>query len=204
MSVSTEGVPLTPSPDDARSELRRELLRPEYNEQNLLDRVLRWVDRRLSDLLDAASGAPPLTTLAAMIVLVALVAAAAWVVSRQRLSARTPDRTTSVQGTEQVSADQLRRRAEEALAQERYADAVVEGFRALALRQVERDRLDDAPGLTAQDVARSLAAEYPGRAHAVATSARLFDEVLYGDRAATLSQATEVLGLDDELSVSRR
>lgn len=203
MTVRTDGAPLTPSPDDARSELRRELLRPEYNEQNLLDRVLRWVDRRLGDLLDAASGAPPLTTLAAMIVLVALVAATAWLVSRQRLSARTSERAGSVLGEEQVSADQLRRRAEQALAQERYGEAVVDGFRALALRQVERDRLDDAPGLTAQDVARSLAAEFSDRAHAVGAAARLFDEVLYGDRAATLSQATEVLALDDALAVRR-
>ena len=31
--------PLTPSPDDARSSLRRELLKPEYNDQNLVQRL---------------------------------------------------------------------------------------------------------------------------------------------------------------------
>ncbi|WP_345263105.1 DUF4129 domain-containing protein [Nocardioides nanhaiensis] len=203
LRVGADGVPLTPTPDEARSELRRELLRPEYNDENLLDRVLRWVERRLDAALDVASSAPPLTTLAAMLVLAGLVAAAAWLVSRQRSSARQESRAGSVLGEERATAAQLRRRAEEALAQERYAEAVVEGFRALALRQVERGLVEDAPGLTAQDVARALAAEFPDRAHAVGAGARLFDEVLYGDREATLPQATEVLALDDELAVAR-
>jgi len=40
--------PLTPDADEARSELRRELLRPEYNEQNVLQRTMTWVERQRS------------------------------------------------------------------------------------------------------------------------------------------------------------
>ena len=78
---------------------------------------------------------------------------------------------------------------------------VVDGFRAIAVRQVERGRLDDAPGATAHEVA-----ERAGRASTRTSatgshgSAALFDPVLYGDRPATREQATAVLALDDELA----
>ena len=58
--------PLDPTPDEARSRLRRELLRPEYNEQNLLQRFMRWVERQVGRGLEAAADAPPLSTLAAI------------------------------------------------------------------------------------------------------------------------------------------
>jgi len=93
-----------------------------------------------------------------------------------------------------------RARAEAALAEGRARDAVVDGFRALTVRQVERGRLDDAPGTTAHEVAGVLGATYPDQRQRVAGSARLFDVVLYGDRPATGEQARDVLALDDELA----
>ena len=57
------------------------------------------------------------------------------------------------------------------MAQGRFADAVVDGFRALALRQAERGRLEDAPGATAHEVADSLAAAYPAKRGAIALGA---------------------------------
>jgi len=80
---------------------------------------------------------------------------------------------------------------------------VVDGFRALAVRQVERGRLDDAPGTTAHEVADLLGATYPHQRQRVAGTARLFDVVLYGHRAATGEQARDVLDLDDELAALR-
>ena len=94
---------------------------------------------------------------------------------------------------------QLRTRAERALAEGRHADAVVEGFRALTVRQVERGRLDDLPGATAHEVAAALAASHPEARGAVDRTAALFDAVRYGDRPATREQAAEVLALDDAL-----
>ena len=64
--------PLVPGPDDARSDLRRELLRPEYHDQDVAQQVLGWIDRRLDSLLDATARAPGLSTVFAMVVLVAL------------------------------------------------------------------------------------------------------------------------------------
>lgn len=195
--------PLRPSPDEARSELRRELLRPEYNETNLVQRFLTWAERQLGKGLDAASDAPPLSTLAGMLILVGLVALIGWLLSRARRTARSRDEDRAVLTDEVVSADELRARAEAALAEGRHADAVVDGFRAVATRQVERGRLANAPGATAHEVALALGREFPHLRERVDQGGALFDAVLYGDRPATADQARSVLTLDDELVVRR-
>jgi hypothetical protein len=195
--------PLDPSGSEAHSQLRRELLHPEYHQQNVLQELLRWLLRKIGGGLDRASHAPPLSTVMAMVVLLALVAALVWLVSRARRTAHDPAEQRSVLSQELVSADELRARAEAALANGRFEQAVIEGFRAVAVRQVERGRLADSPGATAHEVALSLAREYAPMADRVHASARLFDEVLYGDRPATREQAASVLALDDDLLVRR-
>ena len=192
--------PLDPSGDEARSWLRGELLHAEYHQQNALERLLGGLQRLLERGLDAAAQAPPLSTFAALVVFLLLVTALAWLLSRARRTARRPSEDRSVLGLEVVPASVLRARAEAALAEGRARDAVVDGFRALTVRQVERGRLDDAPGTTAHEVAGVLGATYPDQRQRVAGSARLFDVVLYGDRPATGQQARDVLALDDELA----
>jgi hypothetical protein len=195
--------PLHPSADEARSTLRRELLHPEYHQQNLLQEIVNWLQRKVGGGLDRASHTPPLSTFMAMVVLVLVVAALAWLVSRARRTAQEKDEKQAVLTDEVVTADELRARAAAALAAGRFEEAVVEGFRAVAARQVERGRLADAPGATAHEVAEALAREYAAMADDVHRSARLFDEVLYGDRPATRQQAESVLALDDGLVVRR-
>lgn len=195
--------PLNPSGDDARSALRRELIKPDYYEGNPIQRLLDWLQRTLGKGVDAAVDVPPLQTFAAMAIGVLLVGALIWLASRARASARAPRDTQGVLTDEEITAAGLRARAEAALADGRYEEAVLNGFRALAARQVERGRLDDAPGATAHEVAGVLAREFPDRRPRVDRSAALFDSVLYGDRPATREQALDVLALDDDLAVLR-
>ncbi len=195
--------PLLPGPDEARSKLRRELLRPEYNEQNLVQRFLTWVERQLGKGLDAAATAPPLSTLAALLVLVALIALLGWLLSRAKRTARTGEEARAVLTDEVITADELRARAESALADGRHEDAVVDAFRAVATRQVERGRLVDAPGATAHEVALALGHEFPHLRDRLDAGGLLFDAVLYGDRPASAVQARSVIALDDELLVRR-
>lgn len=183
--------------------VRRELLKPEYHDQNLLQRILTWIDRQVNNGLDAASGTPPLSAFAAMVVLVLLAGGLAWLLSRARATARAEQEKRAVLTDEVVSAAELRARAERAFGDERYEDAVVDAYRALAVRQTERGRLDDAPGATAHEVALALAAEFPHQRPRVDASADLFDAVLYGDRPASRGQAAGVLALDDELATVR-
>jgi Domain of unknown function (DUF4129) len=195
--------PLDPSGAEARSALRRELLRPEYHQQNVLQQIIEWLLRKVTGGLNAAAEAPPLSTLAAMVILVALVAALVWLASRARRTAHDREEKRAVLTEEIVTASELRARAEAALEAGRFEEAVVDGFRALAVRQIERGRLADNPGATAHEVASTLAAEYAALGDRVQASALLFDEVLYGDRPASREQALSVLGLDDDLVVRR-
>jgi hypothetical protein len=192
--------PLDPSPDDASSLLRRELVRPEYHEHNILQQVLDRIDRFVNDAIDAASQAPPLSTFAAMMAFLLLTVAVWWLLSRARRSARVLRERAVLPADRSVTAAQLRGRAERALAEGRAEDAVVDGFRALAVRQVERGRLDDLPGATAHEVAAALGAAHPGERRRVDGTAALFDSVLYGDHPATPEQAAGVLELDDVLA----
>lgn len=195
--------PLDPTPEEARSLLRRELIAPDYHDQDLLQRLLTWLGRLVDRGVASASGAPPLQTLAVMVVAVALAAGLVLLLSRARRTSRAADRGRGVLTDEAVSAADLRARALRALDERRHEDALVDAFRALALRQVERGRLDDAPGATAHEVALALAAEHPHLRGRVDTSADLFDSVLYGDRGATREQALAVLALDDDLAAVR-
>ncbi|WP_193613510.1 DUF4129 domain-containing protein [Nocardioides lijunqiniae] len=195
--------PLDPTPDEARSLLRRELLAPDYHDQDVVRRVLDWIARQVDGGTQSAGGAPGLQTFAVMVVVVLLVGGLAFLLSRIRRTARATDEEQPLLTGEDVTSAELRARARTALEEERYEDAVVDAFRALALRQVERGRLDDAPGATAHEVALALGAAQPERRTRVDASARLFDSVLYGDRPATREQAMGVLALDDELAGAR-
>ena len=195
--------PLDPSGSEARAKLRRELVRPEYHDENLIQEVLNWLLRKVNSGLQRAQEAPPLSTLAAMVIFVALAAAVVGLAAGPRRPAPPRHDRGAVLTEEVVTADELRARAETAMGAGRYEEAVVEGFRAIAVRQVERGRLTDTPGATAHEVADTLAVEYAPLAGRVRASASLFDAVLYGDRPASRDQATSVLALDDDLLVRR-
>lgn len=192
--------PLDPSPDDASSLLRRELVRPEYHERDILQQVLDWIDRLVDSAVDAASGTPPLSTFAAMVAFLLLALGLGWLLSRARRTARSArDRAVLPAGAAPTAAD-LRARAERALAEGRAEDAVVDAFRALAVRQVERGLVDDRPGATAHEVAAAVGAAHPDQRPQVDGTAALFDGVRYGDRPASPAQAQGVLDLDDVLA----
>lgn len=192
--------PLDPTPDQGRTWLREELLDPAYHRDDLLNRFLSWVDRILNGMISAASGAPPLSTFFALVVGLLLLVALIWLATRFSRTAEQRSARTAVVPDHTVSADEWRARAESALGAEEYAAALVDGFRAVAVRQVERGAIDDAPGATAHEVASALRTAHPPQAQVVDEVARQFDLVLYGDREATRDQALEVLRLDDALA----
>lgn len=195
--------PLDPSPEEGRSWLRRELADPEYHELDLVEQILRWIERTLSAGIPSAGDVPWAQTVAAMVVFAVILVGLGLLVSRARRSPRADrDRDGDVLTDESLSAAALRERAEAAYASGDHGAAVIDGFRALARRQVERGRLAEDLGLTAAEVAASLEREMSldGRA---GRAAELFNEVLYGNHPATREQAEGVLALEQELAVSR-
>jgi hypothetical protein len=196
------GPPLQPSGDEGRRLLRHELLHDEYH-RHLLERILDWFSRRLQGGVGAASGTDWVTALVTMLVGALLVVGLGVLLSRIRRDRRRRVRAEPVLTDLRPSASELRRRAESALADGRHGDAVVEAFRALAVRQVERGRLVDQPGTTAHEVAASLATSYPAHGELVGRGADLFDATRYGDRPASREDATALLELDDALAGAR-
>jgi hypothetical protein len=192
--------PLDPSGDEARRQLRRELVRPEYYQDDVIGRLTRWLDRLISSTVDAASGSSALATAAAILVVLLIVAAVLLLASRARRTATGRAETTPALTDEVVRADQLRARAEAALAAGDAAGALVDAYRAAAVRQVERGRIEDLPQATAHELADALVAVFPEHRAGVLRGADLFDGVLYGERPATPAQATELLALDDTLA----
>ena len=168
-----------------------------------MEQVITWLQRQVERGVDAASHAPPLSTFAAMVVLLLLAGGLGWLLSRGQHTRTARPCAGPVLGAGAVTAAQLRGRAEAALAEGRHDDALVDAFRALAVRQVERGRLDDLPGTTAHEVALALAAAYPEQGGRVDESAAAFDAVLYGHHPAGREQAAGVLTLDDELAARR-
>jgi hypothetical protein len=193
--------PLAPSPERARELLVRELARPEYQDRDLLGRVERWIGRLVDGTVGAASGWSGIVTFVAILVLLGLVLALVLVLSRARRSATVRSRRPVLGGDRPASAAELRARAERALAEGRATEAVVDGFRAIAVRQAEQGRIDDLPSATAHEVALAVAGAHPDAGSRVHRTATLFDAVLYGERPASAEQASGVLALDDELAV---
>jgi hypothetical protein len=194
--------PLDPSGDEARSLLERELAHPDYHQHDVVGRVLDWIDRLLDGTVDVTH-ASPLSTFAAILTFLLLTLGLGWLVTRAQRGVRAGARPGPVLADPTLTADQLRAAAEQALAEGRDADALVDGFRALTRRQVERGGLEDRPDATAHEVAVALATSHPDQHLRVATSANLFDAVRYGDRPASHDQAAEVLTLDDAMAGRR-
>ncbi len=195
--------PLQPSGDEGRRLLRDELLHREYHRQDVLERIVDWIWRRLQGGVGAASGSGWGTTLVTMLVAVLLVIGLVFVLSRIRRDRRAREQTAAVLTSDRPSAAELRRRAEAALVDGRHADAVVDAFRALAVRQVERGRLADQPGTTAHEVATTLSTAYPDHRERVGRGADLFDATYYGDHPASHEDASGLLELDDNLAGAR-
>lgn len=191
--------PLDPSGDEARRLLREELAKPDYQNTNLPQQIIDWIQRRITGSFGAAQDAPALSTAVAIVVALLLTAALLLVVSRARRTARAERREAPALTDEVVSADELRARAEAALAAGDPSIALIEAFRALALRQVELQRIDDIPQATAHELARALAARFADHVDAVHRAADLFDLTLYGERPASADQARRMLALDDTL-----
>jgi hypothetical protein len=199
----TPGPPLQPSGEEGRRLLRDELVHGEYHRRHVLQRLLAWLGRRLEGGVGAASGAGWVTTLVTMLIGAVLVTGLILILSRVRRDLRERAGPQALLPDDRPSSGELRLRAEEALAAGRYADAVIDGFRALAVRQVERGRLQDLPGATAHEVAADLATSYPPHGDRVGRTADLFDATLYGDHPAGPQDAAAVLDLDDALSGAR-
>jgi len=190
---------LRPDPSQGRDWLARELAHPEYHRQTLLERLRDWLLDLFDSASNAASAASPLATFAAIVVAIGVVGLVVFVLPRIR-------RTPSVRASERevltdrdVTAAQLRSRAEESLRLGRHEEALGDAYRAAAKRMVERGTIEQTVGSTAHELADRMVQRFPDHADRLTLAANLFDAVVYGEHPATRGDAELVLLLDDEL-----
>ncbi len=203
------GTSLRPDPGPARSWVERELGRSPYR-QSLVQRFLSWLGDQWQQLQASALGASPLSTAAAALVLVVLVVLLVLVASRVRREPLRASGRHPVLGPGPVSAQEHRAAADVALAAGDPGSALVEGFRAVAARAVERGVLEERPGRTAHELAAELGPVFPGFAEELVDCSALFDRVFYGERSepgpaagVTAQDARRVLDLDDGIRAAR-
>jgi hypothetical protein len=191
-----------PDPDTARRLLQRELAGPAYR-QSMLERFADWVRELWDRLQQTALHASPLSTGAAVLATAVLVALVVLVTGRARRESGRPPTADGHLLTGAVSPSGHRDAATAALTRGDHRTAVVEAFRALAVRSMLRGLLTERPGLTADELAAELSPLFPGQRDHLVAAAWSFDLAFYGDQTPAAEDARAVLDLDDVLGATR-
>ncbi|MDR1808732.1 MAG: DUF4129 domain-containing protein [Propionibacteriaceae bacterium] len=195
--------PLEPSADEARRELARELIKPEYLDPGswlvrLRDRILEWL---------AGVDAAGFNLSGAEIAVIALVGAAAvgLVVARVAGPLRRERRAAGggFLAGEERSAAELRADAERLAAAGDWTAATLQRFRALVRGLSERVIVREVPGLTAREAALQAEARLPAFAAGLAEAADLFDALAYGGRDGTRAGYDALVTLDQSVAAAR-
>jgi hypothetical protein len=178
-------LPVERDRDEARELAERELAQPRYDsDPPLLQQIFEWIIQKINELLAAAggtlSGPWGLALLALIVAVVAIILLRYGPPARRRRS-----HAEAVFGATRRSAREYRAAADAAAEDGRWAEAVVERFRAVIADLEERGFMDVRPGMTADEAARDAGLALPDLASELPPAAALFDAVYYGGHEAT-------------------
>ena len=196
-------VPVEPSREEARGWALRELAGREYAQARpgLVQRMANWLFERLASVDVAAN---PVSAVALAVVIVIVTGVIIWAINRAGGLRRTAHRTGgAVFSTSETTAAEHRAAADRHAAGGAWGLAVVERFRAVARELEERAVLTPQLGRTADEVARDAGRWLPMLAGSLARGARLFDDVLYGDRTVGAVADGELRQLDAAVQRAR-
>ncbi|MPY79864.1 MAG: DUF4129 domain-containing protein [Actinophytocola sp.] len=205
MASPRVAVPVEPDRDEAREAAREELSDPIYREAepSWFERLINWLDDRLTELFEAASRLGPGGITGLLVVLVVLLIVVVAIRLRTGKLARSPRGAHAPLGDATVPASAHREEAAAALAAADLHRAVVARFRALARELEQRGVLDVQTGRTADELAAQAAVALPECADALRAAARIFDDVYYGGKPATTDAYGVVAETDDAVSTGR-
>ena len=187
-----------PGRDQARELARVELQRREYAAAKppLLTRVVNYLLEKLNELINQAGQHLPGGTKSLVLLVVVLLALTIVLVLRLRPTTTSRSLDGGFDGGRLLSAPEHRRLADEAAAQGRYADAVLERLRAVVRELEARGVLDSRPGRTAGEVARDAGAAVPLLTGPLQGAALTFDQIWYGQRLADAAAYAELVQVD--------
>jgi len=193
--------PLLPDSEEAREWAREELSRSVYSTApSLWERLREW----LADLLETLAGYGGGLDVAFLPVVIVLVGAAAILFAAlygnsRRRGALAPAGAVWA-GDDRRSAAELRAAAGAARDAGDYARAAVEMFRAIVRAAEERGEVEASAGMTAVEVARALAAQFPDHHPGLQAAAGVFNEAMYGRGHAEPADVEHLTHLDAALA----
>lgn len=189
--------------DEARRLAERELADPIYEDDPpLLQRIVEWLLRQLDKLAGEVGaflgGWGLLALLIPIAIIVALVLLRFGPMARRAARGEEP-----LFGTKRRTAAEYRREADDAFAAEDWTTCVLERFRAIIAGLEERAILTAKPGRTADEAVRDAGPLLPGLSERLGAGAVTFDDVRYGERAATQDEAVTLRELDRDVRAAR-
>ncbi len=198
-------VPVDPDAETARGWAEAELANPIYHErESLLMAAIRWLLERWADAQVAVRGVDPRTAALVLGTLVLIGVLVVLVVAGPVRRARRAERASvELFGDDVRSAAELRAGADAHAAAGRWSEAVLDRFRALLRGLEERALVDERPGKTAHEAAAEAAAVLLDQAEDLLRGSRLFDDVCYGDAAATADDDAWLRALDRAVQGAR-
>ena len=192
--------PLEVTRDEGR---RRAIEEPLYGEHepSIIDRFLAWLEEWVDSLLTAGEGFLPGQVWAALLLLIVAIAVIVLIVYLRPRRNRRLDALVH-EGTVRSAADH-RATAERDETAGEFARAVIERLRAISVDLEDRTIIAPRAGRTATELAAEAAGVLPGEAEGLREGARIFNDVVYGDRVATADSARTLRELDVRLSAAR-
>jgi len=196
-------VPVDPDAATARRWATEELLDPVYHRQpSLLSRILEWLADQISGV--RAPGVPRPLVLLAVVAVVAIVVAIAFVLNGPvRRARRVASERGVLDADDSRTSDQIRRAADAAAGAGDWTLAVVERFRAIVRGLEERTVLDERAARTAHEAADAAAARLPDLGAELVAAGRLFDAVAYGHASAGADDDGRLRALDGRVRSAR-
>jgi hypothetical protein len=191
-----------PSPitrEGAANAARNELSKSIYHRggESLPTRVMRAIGRVIDHLLNAAAKHAPGGGLGALILVAIVLAVVGLVIWRVGPPARNNAfPAVLLAGAPIASAADHRLRSIRAADDRDWKTAIVERMRAIAREVEERGILDPRAGRTATELAADASTRLPSAATALATAARVFNAVAYGDANASAAELDAVIAAD--------
>lgn len=197
---------LDPEREPARQMLLDELARPEYAaaQPTWWDLLMQAIGEFIISLLSGISpGNSSWLVVVIIIVLAVLIVGGLliWGLPRSRRRRAEPP-VSLFDADDRRSVAELRRDADAHERAGRYAEAVLDRFRAMARALDERTAIVLQPGSTAPAIGRSAADAFPAEAGNLHTAANLFDRVRYLDATASASDARAMAALDERVQNS--
>jgi hypothetical protein len=196
--------PVAPDRDTARRWAEQELLGREYQEARPgpIRMLWNWLREQLAKVGSPEWVDARVVLLGLAVVVLGVIGYVVWRSGGLHRTARAGG-AVEVFGDAELTADDHRRASERAQDAGDLATAVLERFRAIVRSLADRDLVPLTPGLTADEAVRSAARFLPALADDLAGAARSFDDVRYGDRAATSEQVRALRELDERTAVTR-